>query len=80
MLPWLVKKRMMASPSDKVKFLLRVEGDILSTLRELAKDKEVSLSQLLRDILRGYVDRLTIRVPAEVRDRNKPRMRKQWWH
>ena len=70
----------MDSPSDKVKFLLRVEGDILSTLRELATAKEISLSQLLRDILRSYVDRLTIRVPAEVRDRNKPRMKKQWWH
>ena len=54
----------MASPSDKVKFLLRVEGDILSTLRELATAKEISLSQLLRDILRSYVDRLTIRVPV----------------
>ena len=79
-MPWLVKKRMMASPSDKVKFLLRVEGDILSTLRELATAKEISLSQLLRDILRGYVDRLTIRVPAEVRERNKLRIKKQWWH
>ena len=71
---------MMASPSDKVKFLLRVEGDILSTLRELATAKEISLSQLLRDILRGYVDRLTIQVPAEVRERNKLRIKKQWWH
>ena len=79
-MPWLVKKRMMASPSDKVKFLLRVEGDILSTLRELATAKEISLSQLLRDILRGYVDRLTIQVPAEVRERNKLRIKKQWWH
>jgi len=70
----------MASPSDKVKFLLRVEGDILSTLRELATAKEISLSQLLRDILRGYVDRLTIQVPAEVRERNKLRIKKQWWH
>ena len=71
---------MMASPSDKVKFLLRVEGDILSTLRELAKSKEISLSQLLRDILRGYVNNLTVRVPTEAQVRNRQRIKKQWWH
>jgi hypothetical protein len=72
---------MMASPSDKVKFLLRVEGDILSTLRELAKSKEISLSQLLRDILRGYVNNLTIPIPNEAQERNRlRRVKKQWWH
>ena len=80
MLPWLVKKRMMASPSEKVKFLLRVEGDILSTLRELAEAREISLSQLLRDILRGYVNNLTVRVPTEAQVRNRQRIKKQWWH
>jgi hypothetical protein len=71
----------MASPSDKVKFLLRVEGDILSTLRELAKSKEISLSQLLRDILRGYVNNLTIPIPNEAQKRNRlRRVKKQWWH
>ena len=80
MLPWLVKKRMMASPSEKVKFLLRVEGDILSTLRELAEAREISLSQLLRDILRGYVNNLTVRVPTEEQVRNRQRIKKQWWH
>ena len=70
----------MASPSDKVKFLLRVEGDILSTLRELAEAREISLSQLLRDILRGYVNNLTVRVPTEAQVRNRQRIKKQWWH
>ena len=76
MLPWLVKKRMMASPSEKVKFLLRVEGDILSTLRELAEAREISLSQLLRDILRGYVDELIATPPPQTPVRRV----KLWWN
>jgi len=64
------------SPSDKVKFLLRVEGDILSTLRELAEVREISLSQLLRDILRGYVDKL---IEAPPSSSTVVRRGKQWW-
>jgi len=70
-------KRMMDSPSSKVKFLLRVEGDILSTLRGLAKGKGVSTSQLLRDILREYVERLT-EAPSSPRAVKKKG--DQWWN
>ena len=69
-------KRMMASPSNKVKFLLRVEGDILSTLRGLAQANGMSLSQLMRDILGDYVEKLT------EKPRSSPtvtKRSKQWW-
>ena len=71
------KKRTMVSPSDKVQFLLRVEGDILSTLRGLAKERGMSCSQLIRDILKSYVDRLTEepRSSPTVTKRSK-----QWWN
>lgn len=76
-MPWSVMtKRTMGSPSKKVKFLLRVEGDILSTLRELAQVKSMSLSQLLRDILGDYVNKLTEAPPSFPVIRRKG---KQWW-
>jgi hypothetical protein len=73
----MMTKRTMTSPSKKVQFLLRVEGDILSTLRGLAQENGVSTSQLLRDILREYVERLTETPPSSptVRKRSK-----QWWN
>lgn len=70
-------KKMTDSPSDKVKFLLRVEDDILSTLRGLAKADGMSLSQLLRDILGEYVNRLTETPPSSPTVREKG---KQWWN
>ena len=66
----------MDSPSKKVQFLLRVEGDILSTLRGLAQENGVSTSQLLRDILREYVERLT---EAPSPPRTVKRKGDQWW-
>ena len=56
----------MDSPSKKIKFLLRVEGDILSTLRDMAKARQISLSQLLRDggskqTMRGRRERHEVR-------------------
>ena len=73
----MTKKRMMDSPSKKVQFLLRVEGDILSTLRGLAQENGVSMSQLLRDILREYVERLT-EAPSSPRAVKK--RGDQWWN
>lgn len=70
-------KRMMVSPSRKVKFLLRVEGDILSTLRGLAQENGVSTSRLMRDILGEYVGKLT-ETPAPSPTIKKKD--KQWWH
>ena len=70
-------KRMMASPSKKIKFLLRVEGDILSTLRELAQANGMSLSQLLRDILGDYVEKLTETPPSSP---TVTKGSKQWWN
>ena len=70
-------KKMTDSPSDKVKFLLRVEGDILSTLRGLAKENGLSLSQLIRDILGDYVNKLT---EAASSSRTVTKKDKQWWN
>ena len=77
-------KKMMGSPSRKVKFLLRVEDDILSTLRELAQAKSVSLSQLLRDILGDYVEKLAETPPLKARLKQPlsqivTKKDKQWW-
>lgn len=66
----------MDSSSKKVKFLLRVEKDTLDSLRNTAKTRGVSLSQLLRDILNGYVEDIkTVRAP------NNPVKKRegQWW-
>ena len=66
----------MVSPSNKVKFLLRVEKDTLDSLRNTAKTRGVSLSQLLRDILSDYVENIkTVRAP------NNPAKKRedQWW-
>tara|TARA_R110000744_G_scaffold114766_2_gene214703 strand:- start:617 stop:820 length:204 start_codon:yes stop_codon:yes gene_type:complete len=67
----------MDSPSKKVQFLLRVEGDILSTLRGLAQENCVSTSQLLRDILREYVERLAESPPPPQVVKEKG---DQWWN
>lgn len=65
----------MVSPSDKVKFLLRVEKDTLDCLRNMAETRGVSLSQLLRDILSDYVKEIrTERAPNPVKKRED-----QWW-
>jgi len=70
-------KRTMASPSKKVQFLLRVEGDILSTLRSLAQENGVSTSRLMRDILGEYVNKLTETPASSPTIKKKD---KQWWH
>ena len=65
----------MDSPSKKVQFLLRVEGDILSALRGFAEEDGVSTSQLLRDILKSYVDSAAkIDTSKVVKKREK-----EWW-
>lgn len=69
---------MMASRGKKVAFLLRVEEDVLDTLRDLAKVREVSLSQLLRDILGGYVDKST--APPSNQPVPMIRREKKWWN
>ena len=56
----------------KVKFLLRVEEDILETLRALAGTRQISLSQLLRDVLSDYVQNLQQVKPP-------PQREEQWW-
>ena len=70
-----LRRKMMVSPSDKVKFLLRVEKDTLDSLRNMAETRGISLSQLLREILDDYVDDLRIvRAPKPVKKREE-----QWW-
>ena len=68
---------MMDSPSKKIKFLLRVEETTLEPLRAEAKRQEISLSQLLRDILNDYVADLT----NEYGERITPVKKRedQWW-
>jgi hypothetical protein len=67
----------MDSSSKKVKFLLRVEETTLEPLRAEAKRQEISLSQLLRDILNDYVADLT----NEYGERITPVKKRegQWW-
>jgi len=68
-------KRTMDSPSKMDQFLLRVEGDILSALRGFAEEDGVSTSQLLRDILKAYVDSAAkIDTSKVVKKREK-----EWW-
>tara|TARA_R100001086_G_scaffold14599_1_gene7254 strand:- start:28 stop:210 length:183 start_codon:yes stop_codon:yes gene_type:complete len=56
-------------------FLLRVEGDILSALRGFAEEDGVSTSQLMRDILKSYVDSAAkIDTSKVVKKREK-----EWW-
>jgi|TARA_R110000744_G_scaffold27830_1_gene67603 hypothetical protein len=69
----------MDSPSKKIKFLLRVEGDILSTLRDMAKARQISLSQLLRDILREYVERGERLEVDEPVTRPSASFGQRWW-
>lgn len=68
-------KRTMDSPSKMDQFLLRVESDILSALRGFAEEDGVSTSQLLRDILKTYVDSATKVAPAKVVKKKD----KEWW-
>ena len=68
-------KRTMDSPSKMDQFLLRVEGDILSALRGFAEEDGVSTSQLMRDILKSYVDSAAkIDTSKVVKKREK-----EWW-
>ena len=68
-------KRTMDSPSKKVQFLLRVEGDILSALRGFAEEDGVSTSRLMRDILGAYVDSAAKIDPSKVVKKRE----KEWW-
>jgi len=54
-----LRRKMMNSLGKKVKFLLRVEETTLEPLRAEAKRQEISLSQLLRDILNDYVTHIS---------------------
>ena len=66
----------MNSLGKKVKFLLRVEETTLEPLRSEAKRQEISLSQLLRDILNDYVANIS----NEYRERVHPITKvDRWW-
>ena len=73
----------MDSPSKKIKFLLRVEETTLEPLRAEAKRQEISLSQLLRDILNDYVADLTNeygeRITPVKKERASGGFRRQQW-
>jgi len=68
-------KRTMDSPSKMDQFLLRVEGDILSALRGFAEEDGVSTSQLMRDVLKAYVDSAAKVAPSKVVKKRE----KEWW-
>ena len=46
----------MASTGTKTTFLLRLDKEVLDRLRTIAEEKELSLSQLLREALNDYLD------------------------
>tara|TARA_R110001583_G_scaffold55916_9_gene169559 strand:+ start:852 stop:1061 length:210 start_codon:yes stop_codon:yes gene_type:complete len=46
----------MASTGTKVTFLLRLDKEVLDRLRTIAEEKELPLSQLLREALNNYLD------------------------
>jgi len=61
----------------KKKFLLRVDESVLEDLRKEAKYQEISLSQLLRDILDDYVNHTNHR---KRESNNPPKKVDRWWH
>tara|TARA_R100001086_G_C11820819_1_gene254039 strand:+ start:325 stop:522 length:198 start_codon:yes stop_codon:yes gene_type:complete len=64
----------MASPSEskKVKFLLRIEEDVLQEIRGLAKEGSVSVSELVRNVLKAYVEKVTS-------EPSPPKQETKWW-
>ena len=53
------KKSKMVSPSKK-SFLLRLEEETLDELRSLAKDCQIPLARLLRNILTDYLEDISL--------------------
>jgi len=68
---------MTASPSKK-SFLLWMEKKRLDEIRSMAKEREISASQLLRDIIDEYIEGVVAPKPPP------PTLPKQaakpWWH
>lgn len=56
------------SPSKRVQFLLRIEGDLLNKIREEAKLHDVSVSEIMRRIMHEYTFTA-----------DKPPKQDQWW-
>ena len=70
----------MTSRSNKLhgqsrNFLLKVEEETLEALRSIAKVRSVSISQVMRDALRKYLNSEATSVPST--DTRKP---KAWWN
>lgn len=60
------------SESKKIKFLLRVEEDVLQEVRDVAKARGVSVSELVRNVLRDYVEKAT-------KESSTPEKEPKWW-
>jgi len=66
---------MKASTGIKKSFLLRLEEKVLDQLRAAAEEKDMPLSQLLRDVLQDYLDGVPIPKPVKKLKEKKD----QWW-
>ena len=56
----------MTSRSNKLegrsrKFLLKIEEELLDALQGIAEEKDISVSQVMRDALRNYLTKKSIR-------------------
>ena len=63
----------MVSPSKK-SFLLRLDEGMLNDLRSLAKDHQMPLARLLRNILTDYLEDISLRKHQEEKELEAP-----WW-
>ena len=68
---------MTASPSKK-SFLLWMEKKRLDEIRSMAKEREISASQLLRDIIDEYIEGGV--APKATPPTPPKQAAKPWWH
>lgn len=68
---------MTASPSKK-SFLLWMEKKRLDEIRSMAKEREISASQLLRDIIDEYIEGVV--APKPPPPTPPKQAAKPWWH
>lgn len=68
----------MASTGTKTTFLLRLDKEVLDRLRTIAEEKELSLSQLLREALNDYLDDAP-KPEKEEAPKHTEKEKKKWW-
>ena len=68
----------MASTGTKTTFLLRLDKEVLDRLRTIAEEKELSLSQLLREALNDYLDDAP-KLEKEEAPKHTEKEKKKWW-